>query len=396
MSLRAPSLRKRSRTFDATDGAADEDDINQKGGHSLRKRQRIDYSIDAHEDEASSNGAAAAAAAVITTPTTTTVATIVGAAAANANANVAGTPKTTLSTRARKRRTDPEDDPDDFSTTPARRRQTERDLAGTDSSPGRRKNPARRGATETKVYVEDDVKDTIEVGIAYDDSDESHDAQSGNSSAFQESSPEDVAAPSSRPSTPVPASRSRIYTNSHHHSHPVPGQDHVPVVAHHTRDAATPSSPVSPGIRARDHAVAAAPSTPTRPAPAVPAPEHKIIRIKLVKSSAAANSANDDKPQVSGASEQSQGSGAQVSATSVHQPKVVEEASKQVATPSMPEPGPRSCCRRAGYFPFEIASSGRLHISRRTCTRQRSDLAAGRCRRRPPPDCQPGCRQDTR
>lgn len=134
--------RKRSKTTEFFDGANDEpEDTNQKGGHSLRRRTRIDYTFEEANEEA----------------TPTRVKSQVGPASA--------------STRGRKRRAD-HDDEVDFGP-PARRRATAYEVLHYDGSP-RRKNPSRRTA-ETKSYTEfadeNDVKDTIEVGGRLNESD---------------------------------------------------------------------------------------------------------------------------------------------------------------------------------------------------------------------------------
>jgi len=137
MSPRAVPTKKRSRTTDSLDGRSD-DTANNKGGHSLRKRRRVDYSQEHIDDEAGNPLKLSAA----------------------------------MYTRGRKRRSDADDEVEDFSSTPKRR--------ATDSvqfdMPGRRKNPARRTAAGIRSYVElaggesdineNDVKDTIVFGGA--------------------------------------------------------------------------------------------------------------------------------------------------------------------------------------------------------------------------------------
>lgn len=128
----ATSSRKRSRTTefaDATPGGDDPEASNQKGGHSLRKRARIDYSFEYIDDELGGRSRAQVQ-------------------------------QGRSASRGRKRN----DDAEGHEASGPRRRATE-NWRG-DASP-RRKNPARKTA-EFKSYAEladdKDVLDTIEVG----------------------------------------------------------------------------------------------------------------------------------------------------------------------------------------------------------------------------------------
>ncbi|KAL2108064.1 hypothetical protein VUR80DRAFT_4319 [Thermomyces stellatus] len=127
----ATSNRKRPRATDFQDGGAEEPEgSNTKGGHSLRKRARIDYSFEYIDDELGGRSRAQ--------------------------------PRST--SRGRRRKMDVEDDLDQEAGHGHRRRTMDNWRA--DTSP-RRKNPARK-TVDQKSYAdaadENDVLDTIEVG----------------------------------------------------------------------------------------------------------------------------------------------------------------------------------------------------------------------------------------
>lgn len=116
----------------------DEDDVPKKGGHSLRKRARVDYTFEHIDDE------------VIV-------------------------PNSSSSARGKKRKSDVTFDTDDMAQD-AKRRGTS---MGADTPSARRRNPSRK-SSEMKAYREaaleeddNDVQDTIEVGVSYSDVDES-------------------------------------------------------------------------------------------------------------------------------------------------------------------------------------------------------------------------------
>ncbi|KAL2675413.1 hypothetical protein Neosp_011598 [[Neocosmospora] mangrovei] len=119
---------------------ADEDDHGpRKGGHSLRKRARVDYTFEHIDDD------------VIV-------------------------PNSTSSARGRKRRSEVTYETDDFYNTDPKRRGAS---MGADTPSTRRRNPSRK-SSEMKAYHEaaledddNDVQDTIEVGAYYSDADES-------------------------------------------------------------------------------------------------------------------------------------------------------------------------------------------------------------------------------
>lgn len=125
----ATSNRKRSRTTDFQDGADEPEGSNKKGGHSLRKRARIDYSFEYVDDELGGRSRVQPRSA----------------------------------SRGRRRKADAEDDLEN-ETGHGHRRHTMNNWR--DTSP-RRKNPARK-TSDLKSYAEladeKDVLDTIEVG----------------------------------------------------------------------------------------------------------------------------------------------------------------------------------------------------------------------------------------
>ncbi|KAI5467509.1 hypothetical protein BGZ63DRAFT_29507 [Mariannaea sp. PMI_226] len=117
----------------------EEDDGPKKGGHSLRKRARVDYTFEHIDDE------------VIV-------------------------PNSTSSARGRKRKSEVIFDTEDMYSSEAKRRGAS---MGADTPSARRRNPSRK-SSEMKAYREavledddNDVQDTIEVGVSYSDLDES-------------------------------------------------------------------------------------------------------------------------------------------------------------------------------------------------------------------------------
>ncbi|KAJ9136563.1 hypothetical protein NKR23_g9732 [Pleurostoma richardsiae] len=143
---RGPALRKRARTFDfGLDGAAD-DESEVKGGHSLRKRIRVDYA-QMHDDEA-----------------------LFGASQQDLSARTPSAP----GPRGRKRRAD--DDADDFAATSSAPKKRGRYEKRTESPASRRKQRARKSPTpRTSSYAEQpsdtELKDTIEVGVTFSEHD---------------------------------------------------------------------------------------------------------------------------------------------------------------------------------------------------------------------------------
>jgi hypothetical protein len=172
MSLRGPNQRKRPRTMDSYEGAADDDESNQKGGHSLRKRTRVvDYSFE-HLDE-----------------------------------DVSAASKSPLATRGRKRRVDAEDDPEDFSASSLKKRFNEKENVFDTTPGGRRKSQSRRAIVDSGPYdgqsYDNNVKDTIEVGVAFDDQGESDEEFQQDSENTEPSSQESSADQVKGEDTPV-------------------------------------------------------------------------------------------------------------------------------------------------------------------------------------------------
>ncbi|KAM5384428.1 hypothetical protein ACJZ2D_001464 [Fusarium nematophilum] len=137
---RSPNLRKRSTAMENYPIADEEDHGPKKGGHSLRKRARVDYTFEHIDDD------------VIV-------------------------PNSTSSARGRKRRSEVNYDVDDFYSTDAKRRGAS---MGADTPSTRRRNPSRKSSEIKAAYREaaledddNDVQDTIEVGAYYSDVDES-------------------------------------------------------------------------------------------------------------------------------------------------------------------------------------------------------------------------------
>ncbi|KAK4135936.1 hypothetical protein BT67DRAFT_376302 [Trichocladium antarcticum] len=142
-----PSDRKRSRTLDFSyDGAAD-DEAHSKGGHSLRKRTRIDYTQEMIDDD---RGASAA------------------------KAELAAKPNTTPTVRGRKRKNaldGSDDEAEDLGANPKRRRADKSPMPARPVS-SRRRHPSKKSLSDVPPYVEqpsdNDVQDTILVGVSMD------------------------------------------------------------------------------------------------------------------------------------------------------------------------------------------------------------------------------------
>ncbi|EFY99153.1 hypothetical protein X797_002516 [Metarhizium robertsii] len=148
---RGQGVKRRSRTMDSYGIHDDEfdDDSPRKGGHTLRKRARVDYTFEHVDDE------------VVV-------------------------PSSTSSARAKKRKSDHSYDSEEFYASGAKRRGAS---LGADASGNVRRNPARSSALGRADHGDDeDVKDTIEVGVSFSDMDESEvrrDSHSSTSSAAQ-------------------------------------------------------------------------------------------------------------------------------------------------------------------------------------------------------------------
>ncbi|KAK7431261.1 hypothetical protein QQZ08_002302 [Neonectria magnoliae] len=147
---RGLNLRKRSSIMDNFSMADDDEDGPKKGGHSLRKRARVDYTFEHIEDD------------VVV-------------------------PNSSSSARGRKRRPETNFDTEDLYGTDPKRRGVS---MGADTPSARRRNPSRK-SSEMKAYREaledddNDVQDTIEVGISYSDVDgsETHEPSWSNPSS---------------------------------------------------------------------------------------------------------------------------------------------------------------------------------------------------------------------
>ena len=141
----AGPARKRSRTFEASyDGAAD-DEGHSKGGHSLRKRARIDYTQEMIDDD-------------------------LGLPAAK-NDPAAVKPAATPSARGRKRKVgheDSEEESEDLTSNPKRHR-VDKSPAPARTLPPRRRNPSKKLSADLSTYVDqlsdNEVQDTILVSV---------------------------------------------------------------------------------------------------------------------------------------------------------------------------------------------------------------------------------------
>lgn len=154
---RPQSSKKRSRTMDSLGFADDDfsdDGSPKKGGHSLRKRARVDYTLEHIDDE-------------VTVPNSTMASS---------------------STRFKKRKSENMDPSEDlYGPNPAKKRGNS---LGADVLSSVRRNPSRRGA-ETRTYEENEnVKDVIEVGVSFSDVDESDPPRASHSDSSTAQSPE--------------------------------------------------------------------------------------------------------------------------------------------------------------------------------------------------------------
>ncbi|PNP55317.1 hypothetical protein THARTR1_04459 [Trichoderma harzianum] len=154
---RPSNLRKRSKTMD--DYAVADDDYEnhespKKGGHSLRKRARVDYTFEQIDDDVDFSNPVSAS--------------------------------TSASARNKKRRPDSSSyDSEDLYGSGLKRRGASVDA---DTPSSRRRNPSRK-MSEARAYKDDveddenDVQDTIEVGVLYSDSEKSDSAHMDHSNA---------------------------------------------------------------------------------------------------------------------------------------------------------------------------------------------------------------------
>ena len=183
-----PSSRKRARTFEQTyDGAADDEAVS-KGGHSLRKRARIDYTQSIDD-------------AVATT-------------SRGGNGDIPAKPITTPSARAIRRRKESEEDLiDDAATTGKRRRSEIPPPNGRHNSVKRRLGPeANHGITQfgsLETTSDNEIHESITVSVptgenapSTDESDSSSFPESDSRPSTSDSS--DIAPAQTQPGTPQP------------------------------------------------------------------------------------------------------------------------------------------------------------------------------------------------
>lgn len=185
--MAGPSSRKRARTFEVSyDGGAD-DEGHSKGGHSLRKRARIDYTQEQIDDNL---------------------------ALTAGKTDLLAKPAVTPSLRGRKRKgaqEESEPEVEDADAIPKRRRADKSPAAGRGAS-SRRRIPARKPATQVNTYIDqpsdNDVQDTILVGIPIDGQDESEEESDRSTISDSErpstSDESDGAQPRSQAPTPEP------------------------------------------------------------------------------------------------------------------------------------------------------------------------------------------------
>ncbi|GAB0134323.1 hypothetical protein EsDP_00002700 [Epichloe bromicola] len=142
---RGQVIKRRSRTMDSYGTPDDifDQDSPRKGGHTLRKRARVDYTFEHVDDE-------------VVVPNST-------------------------SSRAKKRRPDHSYDPEDIHDSGAKRRGAS---LGADTAAGMCKDAAHKSiAGGTDPGDDEDVKDTIEVGVSYSDMGDSSEIRRGSHSS---------------------------------------------------------------------------------------------------------------------------------------------------------------------------------------------------------------------
>ncbi|RFU74350.1 hypothetical protein TARUN_7898 [Trichoderma arundinaceum] len=257
------NLRKRSKTMDDY-SVADEDYENEspkKGGHSLRKRARVDYTFEQIDDDVDFSNSMSASAS---------------------------------SSRTKKRRPDSSSyDSEDLYGSGLKRRGASVDA---DTPSSRRRNPSRK-TSEVRAYKdefdddENDVQDTIEVGVLYSDSEKSDSAHMDHSNA----SSTDLSVDAPLKSTSAHSDPQQL----------LDGSIRIAGLAAHSAE-----QPSSPGQHRPDHAAASADSA----------------------ASAAASAAADINNMPAGASgrahspHSSPGAPSAAPASSAHQPQLKAEA----------------------------------------------------------------------
>ncbi|KAK1763100.1 hypothetical protein QBC33DRAFT_550373 [Phialemonium atrogriseum] len=146
MASNGPALRRRSRLFAASfDGSADEEPLS-KGGHSLRKRARVDYTQEQIEDDLGSR---------------------------DSKPDPAGKLASAPGARVRKRRATYDfsgDDSDEIDSAAHKRRRGERSPVGQRTTLVRRRNSTRKSMGDIRDYLDqpsdNEVQDTILVGVS--------------------------------------------------------------------------------------------------------------------------------------------------------------------------------------------------------------------------------------
>lgn len=180
-----PFTRRKSRASFATyDGAADdEQEAKEKGGHSLRKRTRIDYTQEMANDAVSTQ-----------------------------EPKLGVTKKTAPASAVQQRKRGPthdlSDDDSDDTAVAAKRRRVEKETPGPRATTSRRKSTTRRQPPPgppppvQQQSSDNDVKDTIMVGVSMEELDDSYPSSSQSSSNSDPSRHESPPAPHSGGSLP--------------------------------------------------------------------------------------------------------------------------------------------------------------------------------------------------
>ncbi|KAK0630296.1 hypothetical protein B0T17DRAFT_218053 [Bombardia bombarda] len=190
------SLRKRAKTFEPNydgNGTADDDLAHSKGGHSLRKRTRVDYTQEQIDDDLVSS---------------------------TARAELAAKSAITPSSRTRKRKGLHDDFAVDFEggASSIKRRRADKSPAPARGS-SRRRSTARKPLTEINSYIDqpsdNEVQDTILVGVSMDEIQESDEASDQSFDDEAESRPSssdgsDAAQAQTQPTAPQPHAVSQL------------------------------------------------------------------------------------------------------------------------------------------------------------------------------------------
>ncbi|KAM0515421.1 hypothetical protein ACHAPE_005946 [Trichoderma viride] len=264
------NLRKRSKTMDDYTMAEEdyENDSPKKGGHSLRKRARVDYTFEQIDDDIDFSSA------------------ISGPASASATASASAP-----APRNRRRRPDSNSfDSEDLYSSGLKRRGASVDA---DTPSSRRRNPARK-TSEARAYRdeydddENNVQDTIEVGVLYSDSEKSDSAHMDISNA----SSTDLSVDAPQKSTPA-------LSGSQHHDGDLKSADHAAAQASADPDAKQPVYPTANAADSADSAADSAAGSATGPASASAAadtnmPQQQSGRASLPDSAALASPTHEN------------------------------------------------------------------------------------------------------